>query len=164
METLVITGDNYNGNFNISRTACRSIVIKDGKILMSYETNRDQWMIPGGGIEPGESAIECVIRETKEETGYIIKPSECLLEIREYYEDWEYINRYYTGEIIGQTERKLTEAEIRNGLEPRWVNISEMNEILSSYKQYALTNEMRCGMYYREYSALNKIVNKIQKR
>lgn len=33
------------------------------------ETNRQFWMIPGGGREGGESEEDCVRREVKEETG-----------------------------------------------------------------------------------------------
>jgi 8-oxo-dGTP diphosphatase len=28
-----------------------------------------RWIVPGGGIEPGESKVAAVIRETQEETG-----------------------------------------------------------------------------------------------
>ena len=51
MKILEIVGDNYFGNWTKSRTGCRAVIIKDGKILMSYETKNDQCMIPGGGLE-----------------------------------------------------------------------------------------------------------------
>lgn len=76
---------NYAGNWDRARRACRAILAKDGKILCSYETVTDQWMIPGGGLEDGESEEACCIREVREETGFLIRPSECFLEIDEYY-------------------------------------------------------------------------------
>jgi 8-oxo-dGTP diphosphatase len=35
--------------------------------------NRIYWTLPGGAIEPGESAEECTTREVKEETGLDIE-------------------------------------------------------------------------------------------
>lgn len=48
---------------------------KDGKYLMlhrvkkEHDANRDKWIGIGGKFEDGESPEECVLRETKEETG-----------------------------------------------------------------------------------------------
>ena len=52
------------------REACRGIVVRDRMVLLSYEGNTDQWFLPGGGLEEGESLEECCIRELAEETGY----------------------------------------------------------------------------------------------
>ena len=52
---------------------------KDNKYLMLHrvkkknEVNKDKWIAPGGKFEDKESPEECVIREVREETGYIIK-------------------------------------------------------------------------------------------
>ncbi len=161
MKTINIVGDNYFGKWNKTRTACRSVVIKDGKMLLSYETGTDQWMLPGGGLEADEDEKECVIRETAEETGFVIKPSECLLEIDEYYEDWKWVNRYFFGDITGETERNLTEREIEVGMEPRWMQVEEMVEIFSKHADYTDRDEMRRGMYLREYTALKEILQEI---
>lgn len=48
---------------------------KEGKYLMLHRTkkendmNKDKWIGVGGKFEEGESPEECMIRETKEETG-----------------------------------------------------------------------------------------------
>lgn len=47
----------------------------------------------GGKVEPGETFIACAIRETAEETGYVVKPEDCQLravvDLRDgYAEDW----------------------------------------------------------------------------
>ncbi len=87
MKVIEITGENYFGKWDKTRVACRGIVINDAKILLSYETATDHWMIPGGGLEAEEDEKACCVLETAEETGVIVEPSECLLEIHEYYEN-----------------------------------------------------------------------------
>ena len=157
MKTIDIVGDNYFGSWTHTRTACRAIVVQDGRLLLSYETKTDQWMIPGGGLEGAEDERQCAVRETAEETGALIRPSECVLEIDEYYEGWKWVNRYFLGEIIGETEPRLTERETEVGMAPRWLPVEEAVAIFSRHAAYAETDEMRRGMYLREYTALREI-------
>ena len=49
------------------------LVRKDGKILITHPTGGDHWSIPKGGNNSGETAFESAIRETFEETNFIIK-------------------------------------------------------------------------------------------
>ena len=158
MRTIDIIGDNYFGKWDKTRTACRGIVIIDSRILLSYETVTGQWMIPGGGLEENETESECCVREFSEETGIVIRPSPCLLEIDEYYENWKYVNRYFIGEVIGRSELKLTEREQEVGMEPRWIPVQTAFSIFSEHASYAATDEMRRGMYLREYTALSELL------
>ncbi|MBP5417451.1 MAG: APH(3') family aminoglycoside O-phosphotransferase [Clostridiales bacterium] len=158
MKILDIIGDNYFGNWTSTRTGCRAVIIKDGQILMSYETKNDQWMIPGGGLEENESDEECVIREVAEECGVVIRASSCVLEIDEYYEDCKWLNIYFLAEVTGETERHLTNQEIEAGMEPRWMPLGEILQIFSTHQEYDGKDEMRRGMYYREYTALREIL------
>lgn len=159
MKTVDIVGENYFGKWERERTACRGIIIQKGRILLSYEKLTGQWMIPGGGLENGEDEFDCCAREVAEETGVLVKPSECALEINEYYGNWKFVNRYYFCEITGETELRLTEREMEVGLEPRWADIEWIKDIFSKYASYADTDEMRCGMYLREYKALNELIS-----
>lgn len=47
----------------------RGIAIRDGHILLCRNRDADYWYLPGGHIEPGETAAEALHREFKEETG-----------------------------------------------------------------------------------------------
>ena len=162
MKTLEIFGNNYFGHWENSRTACRGIIIKDGCVLLSYETRTGQYMIPGGGLEEGEDERECCTRELAEETGFLVSPSECVLEMDEFYEDWKYISRYFFGTVTGQTEIKLTAREQGVGMEPRWLPLDEIIGIFGTHADYTDTNEMRRGIYLREYTALKALEDRIR--
>lgn len=110
-------------------------------------------MIPGG-VEEGEDYADCCVREVSEETGFLVQASACFLEIREYCEDFLFINRYFPCSVIGKAQQVLTEHECRQGLEPRWLPWNEAMEIYGNYRLYADTDEARSGLYLREYTAL----------
>ncbi len=52
----------------------RAAVVKDGKILLVQESTDKCWAMPGGWADVGDIPSEVAIRETKEETGYDVKP------------------------------------------------------------------------------------------
>lgn len=49
--------------------SCGCIIIKDKKVLLVYEKNRNFWGFPKGHMEDGETEIETALREVKEEVG-----------------------------------------------------------------------------------------------
>ena len=57
------------------RIRAAGILVKDGKILLvrHEKNNRSYWLIPGGGVDFGESVEEALIREYQEEVGLPIK-------------------------------------------------------------------------------------------
>ena len=75
-------------------------------------------------------------------------------EINEYYEEWLFISHYFVCEITGKTARKLTEREVKVGLEPRWLLLEKAVDIFAKHQDYAEENEMKRGAYLREYKAL----------
>jgi len=158
MKAIEIIGENYFGKWDRSRTACRGIVIEKGKILLSFETATGQWMIPGGGLENDESERDCCIREVSEETGIVVSPSDRALEIDEFYEDCKYVSSYYFCTMNGFSEQKLTDREKEVGMVPRWITVDEALAIFSTHASYAETDEMRRGMYLREYTALRALL------
>ena len=159
MKLIEIVGKNYFGHFDHIRYASRALVIKDDNILLSYEKNNDIWMLPGGGAEDDETASDTVIREVKEETGYLINPSDIVLELHEYYEDFKYVTYYFLGEIISIGNKNLSESEIESGLEPEWIKISEALDIFSKHNDYK-GDEMKRGLYLREYKALKELLSR----
>ena len=54
---------------SFTRKATRAIVLNGEDILLLYTKRYHDYSLPGGGIDDGESNIEGLIRELKEETG-----------------------------------------------------------------------------------------------
>ncbi len=56
------------------------IIVNDGRILLMHRkrADRDYYVVPGGGVEPGETANDAAVREAKEETGLTVKLGERL--------------------------------------------------------------------------------------
>jgi 8-oxo-dGTP pyrophosphatase MutT (NUDIX family) len=44
----------------------------DGRFAVMFSPLRGEWGLPGGGREPGETVVECVLREVREETGLVL--------------------------------------------------------------------------------------------
>ena len=154
MKTIEILGENRFPEQTKTRVACRGVVFSQGKILLTYEVNTDQYFIPGGGLEEDESLEECCIRELAEETGYVVKPLRQYLTIHEYYEEWFFVSHYFICEVASETTRALTEREAEAGLEPKWVPLKEAVDIFSKHQEYAAEDEMKRGAYLREYESL----------
>lgn len=52
----------------------RSFVLRDDKVLLVKELSDGLWTLPGGFADVNESPSEAVVRETLEESGFLVKP------------------------------------------------------------------------------------------
>lgn len=90
-------------------------LIQDGNSVLLQNRVKNDWKgytLPGGHVEPGESFVDAVIREMKEETGLdIIKPK--LAGIKQFpIENGRYIvllfkTESFTGEVISSDEGEM---------------------------------------------------------
>ncbi|MBK8784419.1 MAG: NUDIX domain-containing protein [Anaerolineales bacterium] len=57
------------------RVGCSAVIFdeKREKVLLTQRTDNGRWCVPGGGLEPGESASEACEREVWEETGLKVR-------------------------------------------------------------------------------------------
>ncbi|MBQ8137268.1 MAG: NUDIX domain-containing protein [Clostridia bacterium] len=154
MQTEQILGENRYETFTKTRLGSRAVILRDGKILLSHETVTGWYLIPGGGVEAGETPEQGCIREVEEETGFCVRVLEPFLTLYEYYEEYRYISFYYRCEITGTRKMRLTDAEARRGLEPAWLPLQEAFELFSRHQDYASVSEEQRGSYLREYTAL----------
>ncbi len=154
MKEIEISGANRFETFTKTRSGSRAVILSDGKILLSHETRSGWWLVPGGGLEADETPEACCVREVEEETGYLVRPVQEFLILREYYEEYCYISHYFICEITGSGQMNLTEAERKRGLEPQWIPLQEAVELFSRHQDYADVSEEKRGSYLREYTAL----------
>ena len=78
------------------RPSVRSIILRDGKVAMVHSLKYNYYKFPGGGMEPGESQTETLIRETREESGLTVIPES----IREF----GYVHRVQKSDEAGEYE------------------------------------------------------------
>jgi len=117
-----------------TRLATRSIATQGNKILLLYTERYEDYSLPGGGLDLGESKVEGMVRELSEETGAQdiknIKPFGVYEEYRPWYKpdyDIQHMISYcYTCEISKKLGASNLEAyERNNGMKAIWINIHE---------------------------------------
>lgn len=59
----------YIGHETLLTVGCGIIIEDNGRILLQHRTDEDNWCVPGGLMEIGETFEEAAKRETFEETG-----------------------------------------------------------------------------------------------
>jgi 8-oxo-dGTP diphosphatase len=70
------------------RVLCAGAVVTDaaGRLLLiqrGHEPEAGLWSLPGGRLEPGETAEQAMIREVREETGLTVQPVRLLGEVEQ---------------------------------------------------------------------------------
>ena len=114
----------------VRRPSARAVVVKDDKVLLIHSEKFDYYKFPGGGIEPGESPVDALIREVKEETGFtVIKESiepwgRVLIRHKDDYREnsvFEQENLYFFCRINDeQSELNLDDYEKDEGFNAQW--------------------------------------------
>lgn len=128
-----------------------------GEVLMVKASYKDHWTFPSGVIDLDESPLHAAIRETKEEVGIAITPSQCHL-----------LKVVYTSATKGHRDRlsfafvtHVAQRVVVSGIpneeitEARWVPISSiahMSNNKATYIAYQATLEGDSPPPYAEHS------------
>ena len=63
------------GNKLIILPSVTAIIFDESnRVLLAKHADTKLWVAPGGSIEPNEKPIDAVVRETLEETGFVVEP------------------------------------------------------------------------------------------
>ena len=71
--TQILYGERISKQGKIRLGCSAAIFDEHGRILLTRRADNGQWCLPGGGMEPGESAAEACEREIFEETGLSVR-------------------------------------------------------------------------------------------
>jgi ADP-ribose pyrophosphatase YjhB (NUDIX family) len=97
-----------------------AVCILDGDrilLVQHLKNGRRYWLLPGGGVEVGETLAETAVRELREETGYDVEVGRLLLVCESLEPRGRHlVNLVFAGEIRG--------GSLRPGLDGRLVDAS----------------------------------------
>lgn len=120
-------------NFENRITGKAIVLDENNKVALIGNTTNSFYLLPGGGIDQGESIEDGLIRECLEEVGCNVELKEAVGVIDDYRnrDKKHCINYCYLAKVIGQKgEPKLTEEEKTNGLHIKWSPLNEATKIL----------------------------------
>ncbi len=93
-------------------TAAGGVVVRDGRVLVLRRPGRGEVRLPKGHVEPGETAQEAAMRETREESGYadLAVRADLGTQVVEFDRDGQHIvrtERYFLMAPVGQALRPI---------------------------------------------------------
>jgi mutator protein MutT len=110
-------------------TRAVGIVLEDDQLLLMRRAHdgREYYTFPGGGVEPGETVEEAVIRELREETDLIVSVDRLLYhhDLLNDSDQYFYKCQYVSGQVVLGGE-ELEETRLGDVHEPLWVAVSNL--------------------------------------
>ena len=107
-----------------------AVVVHEGRVLLvrrGSEPLKGHWTLPGGVLEVGETLVEGVAREVREETGLLVEPLELVELLDRIHRQagrvrYHYVIADYLCRVIGGELRAASDADA-----VRWVERAEWN-------------------------------------
>ncbi|XP_074533816.1 nudix (nucleoside diphosphate linked moiety X)-type motif 4a [Halichoeres trimaculatus] len=123
----------YDGEGFKRRAACLCFKSEkeDEVLLVSSSRHPDQWIVPGGGVEPEEEPCGAAVRETYEEAGVKGKLGR-LLGIFEHNQDRKHRTYVYT--LVVTETLEDWEDSVNIGRKRKWFTVDEATRVLQSDK------------------------------
>ena len=150
-----------------TRKATRAIVLKGEDILLLYTQRYHDYSLPGGGIDEGESNIDGLIRELKEETGahsvHNIEEFGLYEEFRPWHKtDFAIIHMLSYCYVCSIGDElfapELESHEINNGMRPVWMNI---HQAIAHNEQTIASSDKKGLSIERETFLLKRIADEL---
>ena len=118
------------------RKGARGIIINhDGKIAVFNKVNKNEYKLPGGGINDGETPEEAFKREALEETGCEIEIVKSLGTIEEHksLENFKQISYIFVAKVLNDNhELNLTKKEKNEGSQILWLPKKEALDLITN--------------------------------
>jgi len=123
----------------IPRNSARAVISNKGKVAFLYSGRDKYHMLPGGGVEPGETTLEALEREIFEEVGCSIRVVQEIGEIVEHltHAGVNQTSHCFLAEVVKEGTPIFTPDEIEEGMELLWVPIDKAIELIKSEKPAA---------------------------
>ncbi len=111
-----------------------AVIVDEGRVLLvrrGTEPLKGHWSLPGGLVELGESLLDAVVRETREETGLTVEPLELIELLDRIHREKEgppervryhYVIADYLCRVMGGELQAASDADA-----VRWVERTEWN-------------------------------------
>ncbi|XP_012679892.1 diphosphoinositol polyphosphate phosphohydrolase NUDT4B isoform X2 [Clupea harengus] len=124
----------YDGEGFKKRAACLCFKNEreDEVLLVSSSRHPDQWIVPGGGMEPEEEPCGAAVREVFEEAGVKGKLGRLL----GVFENQDRKNRTYVYVLTVTETLEAWEDSVNIGRKREWFTIEEAIKVLQSHKPF----------------------------
>ena len=100
-----------------------AVVIENGRLLLAERRSHDHlegmWELPGGKVEPGETAEECLIRELNEELSMSCQVGALVATARHVYAHGSF-------EVLAFSVQRTSDYELHVHSRARWVSPREL--------------------------------------
>ncbi len=117
------------------RKGARGIIINsEGKIAIFNKANKNEYKLPGGGIDDGENPDEAFKREALEETGCEIEIIKLLGTIEEHksLDNFKQTSYIFVAKVVNDTHKlNLTQKEKDEGARLLWVDAFEALKLIT---------------------------------
>jgi 8-oxo-dGTP diphosphatase len=107
--------------------AAGGVVLHDGRVAVVHRPRYDDWSLPKGKLDPGESFEDAALREVEEETGLRCRLVRELPEVRYEVRGRPKLVRYWAMEVVDETPFEPND-EVD---EVRWLEPDEALALLS---------------------------------